>query len=88
MAFTFFRTPKPKQFELKTRYYDAGKDAWVQRRKELGLTDGQNRQAQLRDQMHSQWRTRRASTQKQAAMRRLVIFVFMAAVLIYLLFFR
>lgn len=41
MKLTFFKTPKPRQFDYRPRYYDPEKEAREQRRKQLLGDDAQ-----------------------------------------------
>ncbi|MBP6976750.1 MAG: hypothetical protein KBB71_00350 [Lentimicrobiaceae bacterium] len=88
MAFKFFHTPKPKQFEIKPRYYDPKKDELEQRKRELGLTDSSDPELRLRSQMQQRWRDGRRESRRKASSQRLIIFILLAFLLIYLLFLR
>ena len=56
MRFVIFRTPKPKRFQYKPRYYDEEKERLEQRKAELGLDSKLSRQESLRYQMRRRWR--------------------------------
>ncbi|MDD5508669.1 MAG: hypothetical protein PHD25_10165 [Bacteroidales bacterium] len=88
MAFKFFHTPKPKQFEFKPRYYDPKKEELEQRKRELGLSDSSDPELRLRSQMQQRWRSERKEARKKSGTQRLIIFILLALVLIYLLFLR
>ncbi len=88
MAFKFFHTPKPKQFQIKPRYYDPKKEELEQRKKALGLTDSSDPEVRLRAQMQQRWRSERREARKKASYQRLIIFILLAFILIYLLFLR
>jgi len=88
MAFKFFHTPKPKQFEIKPRYYDPKKEELEQRKRELGLTDSSDPELRLRSQMQQRWRNERRDARKKSSSQRLFIFILLALILIYLLFLR
>jgi hypothetical protein len=59
LKFSFLQTRKPKQFEYKPRYYDPKKEAFEQRRKEMGLSDQQTRSEQLRARLQYEWGNKR-----------------------------
>ena len=86
MKITFFRTPKPKQFNYPARYYDAEKERREQRRRELGLSD---EKADFRSQVSNNWRRfKRHDTQrKKKAEISVLVYLLIVAVLIYFIFF-
>ncbi|HNS17420.1 MAG TPA: hypothetical protein PKH94_09290 [Bacteroidales bacterium] len=88
MAFTFFHTPKPKQFEFKPRYYDPKKEELEQRKRALGLSGTGDAESRLRSQMQQKWRNDRRETKRKASSQRLIFFILLAFLLIYLLFIR
>lgn len=56
MRFTFFRTPKPKEFNYSPRYYDEERERLEQRKAELGLDSTLSPKESLRLQMKKRWR--------------------------------
>ncbi len=56
MRFVIFRTPKPKRFKYKPRYYDEEEERLEQRKAELGLDSKLSHQESLRFQMKRRWR--------------------------------
>ncbi len=86
MKITFFRTPKPKQFNYPPRYYDAEKEHWEQRKRELGLSD---EKADFKSQLSNNWRRfKRHDTQrKQKAEISVIVYLLIVALLIYFIFF-
>ena len=56
MRFVFFKTPTPKQFKYKPRYYDEEKERIEQRKAELGLSSELSSQENIRFQMRKRWR--------------------------------
>lgn len=86
MKITFFRTPKPKQFNYPPRYYDAEKERREQRRKELGLT---GEKPDFKSQISANWgRYKRHDKQrKQKAEISVIVYLLIVALLIYLIFF-
>jgi len=55
MKFTTFKTPKPKSFSFRPRYYDKGKDERERRKTVLGYESEIGRHDNLRMKMHSRW---------------------------------
>jgi len=56
MKFTTFKTPKPKDFSYKPRYYDKAKDERDRRRTELGYESKFGEHDSLRMKMANRWR--------------------------------
>ena len=86
MKVTFFRTPKPKQFNYPSRYYDAEKERWEQRKRELGLSD---EKADFRTQLNTNWKKfrKRDKQRKKKAEASVLIYLIIVAILIYFMFF-
>jgi hypothetical protein len=87
MKIVFFRTPKPKQFSYPPRYYDAEKERWEQRKKELGLSsDGQT---DFGSRITSNWNRFRKGDRKRKrkAEMSVLVYLLIVAVLIYFIFF-
>ncbi|NQU33346.1 MAG: hypothetical protein HQ521_08945 [Bacteroidetes bacterium] len=55
MALTFFKTPRPKSFKFKPRYYDQKKDEFEKRRAVLGIENELSHNEELRHRMSSRW---------------------------------
>ena len=55
MKFTTFKTPKPKVFSYRPRYYDKGKEERQRRKAELGYESEMSRQDSLRMKMSMRW---------------------------------
>jgi len=87
MKIVFFRTPKPKRFSYPPRYYDEEKERWEQRKKELGLAGAGK--ADFSSRISSNWKRFRKSdhTRKKKAEMTVIIYLFIVAALIYLVFF-
>ena len=89
MRFVTFRTPKPKQFKYKPRYYDEEKEALEKRKAELGYDSEVSRHESLRLQMSKRWR--KGDTEKGASsLSRIIYYLFYAVVIlggIYVIFF-
>lgn len=86
MKVVFFRTPKPKQFAYPPRYYDAEKERREQRRKELGLSD---EKADFQSRVSANWSRFRKTdkARKKKAELSVLFYLFIAAALIYFVFF-
>ena len=86
MKVTFFRTPKPKQFKYPPRYYDAEKERWDQRKKELGLSD---EKADFKSQLSTNWKRFKKDDhkRKKKAQVSVLVYLLIAAILIYFVFF-
>jgi hypothetical protein len=87
MKIVFFKTPKPRQFNYPPRYYDAEKEHWEMRRRELGLSsDGKN---DFRSSINASWgrlRKKDRSNKKKAEMS-VLIYLLIVVALIYFIFF-
>ncbi len=55
MALTFFKTPRPKSFSFKPRYYDQKKDELEKRKAILGVETELKHNEELRLRMSSRW---------------------------------
>ncbi|MEZ5082046.1 MAG: hypothetical protein R2750_01115 [Bacteroidales bacterium] len=86
MKIVFFRTPKPKQFKYPPRYYDEEKERREQRKKELGLS---NEKIDFQSRVTANWSRFRKTdrNRKKKAELSVLIYLFIAAVLIYFVFF-
>ncbi len=89
MHFVWFKTPTPKKFHYKPRFYDEDKERLEQRKAELGLNSELTQQEGMRLQMRSRWR--KGSVDSEATpMSKLFYFLFYAFVIIggvYVIFF-
>jgi len=89
MRFIIFRTPKPKQFHYKPRYYDEEKDRLEQRKAELGYDSKLSHRESLRLQMSKRWH-HGAKRSGADSLRNVVSYLFYIFVIgggIYLIFF-
>lgn len=57
MRLVMFKTPNPKRFTYKPRYYDERKERLEQRKAELGLDSSLSSQEGLRLRMRRKWRS-------------------------------
>ena len=78
----FFYKHNPKKFNYIPRYYDPEKEAWEQKKAELGYDAKLSHEAQFRAQMHRSWSAPKneESKEEQRAklIRRIVLGVFVA----------
>jgi hypothetical protein len=56
MKFTTFKTPKPKQFSYKPRYYDKAKEEREKRKAEMGYESSLDHIDSLRSRISVRWR--------------------------------
>lgn len=89
MRFVTFRTPKPKQFKYKPRYYDEDVDALERRKAELGYDSKVSHHESLKLQMSKKWRKSDANYQR-SSLSKMITYLFVGFVIIggiYLIFF-
>ena len=89
MRFVVFKTPTPKRFKYKPRYFDEEKERLEQRKAELGLSSELSQQEKIRSQMRKRWRSQ-DSEFKTGSLRKFFYFAFYGFVIIggvYLIFF-
>ncbi len=86
MQIVFFKRPKPRQFDYKPRYYDEEKErAEELRRKSLGIKTGGN--SDLRLEISRRWRTADRKNRNTAKGINLLVYLVIAALLVYFVFF-
>lgn len=89
MRFIMFRTPRPKQFHYKPRYYDEEKERLEQRKAEMGYDSKLSRRESLRLQMSKRWHRGEQNT-GTSSFRNLIYYLFYIFVIfggIYVIFF-
>ncbi|MEE4259251.1 MAG: hypothetical protein V2I62_05790 [Bacteroidales bacterium] len=89
MRFVTFRTPKPKQFKYKPRYYDENIDALEKRKAELGFDSSVSHHESLKLQMSKRWR-KSDRNYKKSTLSKMITYLFIGFVIvggIYLIFF-
>jgi type VI protein secretion system component VasF len=89
MKIVFFKTAKPKRFELKTRYYDEEKEYWENRRRELGISkDGEK--PDFKTLLGKDWKRMRkgSSVRQRKANVSVVIYIAIVIALLYYFFFK
>jgi len=89
MRYVTFRTPKPKQFNYKPRYYDEDKEALEQKKAAMGLDTKISHREGLRLQMSRRWH-KGEEVEEKSTLSKLISFAFFGTVIIggvYLIFF-
>lgn len=89
MKLVFFRTPKPRRFHYNPRYFDEERDRLEQRKKELGIKTREGGEADLRTRMSKGWAHMRSHDQnrRKSIQMTFLIYLVIAAMLIYFIFF-
>lgn len=87
MNIVFFRRPKPKPFNYIPRYYDAEKEEWENRKKELGLIGQGDSHANLRARMRRKWRAESKQKADRTNTIRVLMYLFVLFITVYLFFF-
>ncbi len=89
MRIVFFKTPKPKRFTLRTRYYDEEKEYWEQRKKELGMSEDGNK-PDFKTLIGKDWKRLRksSSVRQRKANVSVVIYIAIIIALLYYFFFK
>ena len=88
MKIYFVRTPKPKRFNLKPRYYDEEKEKREQRKVELGLSSSDDPSIRLRSRIQHEWHKDSRRKKKKTDATRTIFYLVLLIILIYLIFFR
>ncbi len=88
MRLSFFSLPKPKQFSYAPRYYNEEKERAEQRKKELENTDGSGKPA-FGDRLTKSWDRykKMERTSQRKANISVIIYLFVAILLLYFVFF-
>ena len=81
MRIVMFKTPTPKRFKYKPRYYDEEKDKLEQRKAELGLDSQLTKQESLRLRMRRRWKPDDVDTGKNR-LSKVIYYGFYAFVII------
>jgi hypothetical protein len=76
MNFVFFRTPKPKRFSFKPRYYDPEKEEWERKKAERGLKSDIGRRESLRMEMDKRWRKGETGAGEKSLLSKLITYLF------------
>jgi hypothetical protein len=90
MRFVTFRTPKPKRFSYKPRYYDKDKETLEKRKAELGYDSELTHRESLRLQMSKKWKKSDNDNFGRSKMSQAVSYIFILLIIvggIYMIFF-
>ncbi len=90
MRFVTFRTPKPKRFSYKPRYYDEDIEALEQRKAALGYNSKVSHREGLRLQIARRWHRGGHDKEEKSTLSKLIYFFFYATIIVggvYLIFF-
>lgn len=69
MRIISFKTPKPKRFSYKPRYYDPDKEALEKRKAELGIENKLTHKEELKLQMSNRWGKNHATDERSMLSR-------------------
>jgi len=86
MQIVFFKTPKPKQFEYKPRYYDEEAERKEKRRKEIEDA-GKGDTSFMKSEIDRRWRRIDKKNRGKARGINLLIYLVIIALLVYFMFF-
>ncbi|MCF6170336.1 MAG: hypothetical protein L3J31_03535 [Bacteroidales bacterium] len=89
MRIVTFKTPRPKRFSYKPRYYDEDKEALEQRKAALGYETKVSHRESLRLQMARKWQ-KGADVEEKGILSKSISYFFYGAVIVggvYLIFF-
>jgi len=89
MKIVSFRTPKPKEFNYKPRYYDEDKEALEQKKAAMGLEAKVSHREGLRMQMSRRWH-KGEDVEEKSILTKIIYYAFYGTVTIggvYLIFF-
>ena len=84
MNISFFKRPKPRQFNYKPLYYNPEKDDAEERKRALNSDDPRER---MRAEIRRRWKTERKPVNDSNSMFRIFFYIIFAAFTIYLIFF-
>lgn len=87
MKLTLFHIPKSKQFDYKPLYYDKEKDEREQRKKELGISNSNDKTTLFRGDLQKRWKKDRANQKRQLSKMRFLIYLLLIVFTVYLFFF-
>jgi hypothetical protein len=87
MNFTFFKRPKPRQFNYIPRYYDPVKEELEERKKQLGLLGEGDIKERMRADIRRKWRVEKGPAVKQVVYIRVFIYLLFSVFAIYFIFF-
>jgi hypothetical protein len=86
MQIVFFRRPKPKQFEYKPRYYDEEEERMKKRREEMERS-GHGDTSFMQSEIDRRWRRLDRKNRSKSRGLTLLVYLIIAALLVYFIFF-
>jgi len=86
MQIVFFKRPKPRQFDYKPAFYSEDKERQEERKKVNMLTD-EGRKSLLKREIAMRWRKIDHANRTKARGANLLVYAFIAAVIVYFIFF-
>jgi len=86
MQIVFFKRPQPRQFDYKPRYYDEEKERKEKRRKAIEEGDTGNPE-NFKQDMQRRWRRVDKQNRNKSRGVNLLIYLIVAALLVYFVFF-
>lgn len=81
MRFVTFRTPKPRQFKYKPRYYDEDKEALEQKKAALGYKAKVSKHENLRLQMSRRWH-KNEDIEEKSLLSKIIYYAFFGTIII------
>jgi hypothetical protein len=88
MAFTGFKTSKPRQFNYKPLFYNKQEEEFEQKLKKVREGSEDAGTGDLRQKMEQSWKRRRnSSSSRNSSIRKLAIAIALVFLLLYLIFF-
>jgi hypothetical protein len=87
MKLVFFKRAKPRQFNYKPIYYDPVKEELEERKKEIDAISGGDPRARLKAEIRRKWHHRDDSSGTTYRGIRIIIYLFIAVLSIYFIFF-
>ncbi len=85
MKITFGRTPKPKSFEYRPRYYNPDEEKKKRRKRELKISSDDTKYARKED-LHAQWRSSSIRSKKHKSSINIWVFLLIATILTFIIF--
>ena len=87
MIFTFFKRPKPRQFNYQPMYYDPAKEEAEERRKAREALESGDYKERMRAEIRRKWRVDKSPVNKNAHFIRLAFYIIISILAVYLIFF-
>jgi hypothetical protein len=87
MKITFYKRPKPRQFNYKPLYYDPEKEEAEERKKFLEALNSDDPKERMRAAIRRKWKRDSTPAKNPAGFLRIFFFIMFSAYIIYLVFF-